>query len=315
MKKITLFILTAIAAISFAACGGPAANSGANNANATNANAAAKPAAAAPTKEALMGIENKAWEAWKAKDVKFFEEMLADNTISLGEKGREDKAAIVKSIADPTCDVKSFSLSEDQMTALGADAALITYKATQDGKCGGKALPGTVWAASVFVRSGDAWKAAYHNEIPVADPKAAPAKPAPAKPAAETKPAADAKPADAATEALLTIEKKAWDAWKARDIKGVDGVYTKDFSIIDDSGRHDYAGTMKLWFESKCEVKSYSLSDAASTSVTKDMSIITYKAAASGTCDGQPLGSIWATTVYVKEGESWKGAFYFSSPA
>ena len=38
--------------------------------------------------------------------------------------------------------------------------------------------PGHSWAASVYVRDGDQWKAAFHAEAPIVDPKAAPAKPA-----------------------------------------------------------------------------------------------------------------------------------------
>ena len=311
MKRITLFILTAVAAITFAACGGTADNKPANAANANTA----KPAAAAPTKEALVALEKTAFEAWQKKDGKFFEGFLTAGFVSFDEKGRIDKAGEIKRISENKCEVKSFSLSDEQMTALGTDAVLLTLKATTDNTCDGKKQPSPSWSATVFVRTGDAWKAAYHNEIPVADPKAAPAKPAPAKPAAETKPVTDAKPADAATEALMAIEKKGWEAWKNRDAKAIEGILAKDLSIIDSGSRYDYAGTMKLWFESKCEIKSYSLSDAASVPLAKDVSILTFKGAASGTCEGQPLGTMWATSIYVKDGESWKLAFVFNAPA
>lgn len=313
MRKIMFFVMAAISAAIFIGCGTSADNKpAANTANAANSNAnTSKPAAAAPTKEALMDIEKKVWEAWKAKDTKFFDEVLTDNTIGPDEKGRMDKAGILKLIADPSCDVRSFSFSEDQMTALGSDAALVTYKATQDVKCGGKALPGMNWAATVFVRSGDKWKAAYHNEIAAADPKAPQAKPAKA---ADAKPATDSKPADAATDALLAVEKKGWEAWKARDQKAFESIAAKDLSIIDSGTRYDYAGTMKLWFEAKCDVKSYSLSDAAGTSFTKDMSILTFKSSATGTCEGQPLIPARNTSVYVKDGDNWKLAFSVARP-
>jgi len=81
MKKITSILIAALAAISFAACGGAADNKPANsNANATNANAA-KPVAAAPTKEALLDMEKKANEAWTKGDTAHFEGMLSDKFI------------------------------------------------------------------------------------------------------------------------------------------------------------------------------------------------------------------------------------------
>lgn len=316
MKRISSIVLTLTAAAFFAACGAPAGNNApaANNANAANASNAnsAKPVAAAPTKEALMTLEKSGWEAWKNKDAKFWDSFLSDKYIGFDAKGRTDKATAIKSLTDPKTTVKSYSLSDEQMTLLGPDAALLTFKGTQDYTTDGKPGPSPTWSASVYVRDGDKWKAAYYNEMLAADPKAPPAKPA--KPAATAKPAADVKPADAATEALLTVEKKGWEFWKNRDAKGIEPMLAKDLSIIDSGSRYDYAATMKLWFESKCDIKSYSLSDAASTSFTKEMSILTFKASASGTCDGQALGSTWSTSIYVKDGETWKLAFASNTP-
>jgi hypothetical protein len=312
MKNLTLLVLVAVLTM-LTACGSPAGNAPANSANSANANSS-KPVAAAPTKDAIMAIETKAWEAWKAHDGKYFEDMLTDNTIGMDEKGRTDKAAIVKLIADPGCVVKSYSLSDDQMTALGPDAALITYKAAQDVECGGHAVPAVIWAASVFIRSGDKWKAAYHNEMTVPDPKAEPAKPSVSKPATEAKPQTDTKPADAATDALLAVEKKGWEAWKARDPKAIEGILSKDLLVLDGGARYDYAGTMKLWFETKCDIKSYSLTQPSSVAFTKDMSILIFKTATDGTCEGQKIQSAWDSSIYVKDGENWKLTFGMANP-
>jgi ketosteroid isomerase-like protein len=311
MKRFNLIILSFAAAVLLSACQSPAGNSANGNSNTSNTNAA-KPMAVAPTKDALITLEKKGWEAWKNKDSKTFNELLSDKYIGFNAAGRIDKATSLKSLVDPKVVVKSYSLSDDQMTMLGPDAALLTFKAAQDfTMADGKPGPKEVWSASIYVREGDQWRSAYYNEMPVADPKAKPAAP---KPAAATKPAAESKPLDAATEALLVLEKKGWEAWKARDAKGVEGLYTKDFAVLDSGQRFDAAGAMKLWFESKCEVKSYALSDAASTAFTKDMSILTYKGSSVGTCDGNPLGTIWATAVYVKDGENWKMALTFNAP-
>ena len=314
MTEIKYFVLTAAAAFVFTACGAPAGNAPANNANA--ANTTAKTVAAAPTKEALMATENKAWGSWKAKDGKFFEDYLTDNAIGMGSSGRSDKAAIVKRISDPTCEVNDFSLTEEQMTPLGADAALLTYKATQDAKCGGNALPSTVRAATVLVRSGDKWKAAFHAEAAVVDPKAAPAKPADTKEAPkkdEVKPAAP----DALTDALVPAEKAVWEAWKDHDGKKIEELTAKDISFINIFGTYfaTKADALKDWTSPGCDVKSVSVTEAVGTMLSPTVGILTFKGGADGTCFGQKVGPIWGTSVYVKDGDAWKWTFGINLPA
>jgi len=100
------------------------------------------------------------------------------------------------------CEIKSYSLSDEQMSSLGNDAELITYKTTVDGTCGGQKVPANSWAASVYVRDGDQWKGVFHAESPVVDPTAAAARPLANK---EAPKAHEAKPADrdAGTDAIL----------------------------------------------------------------------------------------------------------------
>ena len=314
MTKIKYFVLTVAAALVFTACGAPAGNAPANNANA--ANTAAKTAPAAPTKEALMATENKAWGSWKAKDGKFFEDYLTDNAIGMGSNGRSDKAAIVKRISDPTCDVNDFSFSEEQMTLLGADAALLTYKATQDAKCGGEALPAAVRAATVLVQSGDKWKAAFHAEAAIVDPKAAPAKPADKKEAPKKYEVESAAP-DAGTDAMLTAEKAVWEAWRAHDAKKLEDLTAKDISFINIFGTFfaTKADAIKDWSATGCQVKSVSVTDSAGTMLSPSVGILTFKGGADGTCYGQKVGPIWGTSIYVKDGDAWKWTFGINLPA
>lgn len=46
------------------------------------------------------------------------------------------------------------------------DVALLTYRATQDGSCGGQALPGALVVSSVYVRRGGSWMNAAYHETP-----------------------------------------------------------------------------------------------------------------------------------------------------
>lgn len=315
MKRTFLMILIFVVADLFAACGSaPVQNKpAATNSNATNANIVSKPVAAAPSKDDLIANEKKAWTSWKAKDVKYFEDYLTDNAIGMGSKGRSNKAAIVTRISDPTCVVNDFSFSEEQMTPLGTDAALLTYKATQDAKCGGKPLPAAVWAATVLVRSGDKWKAAYHNEVAIIDPKKAQTHANDQKDAAEKPEYIAAKYAapDDATEAMLAVEKMVWEAWKDHDGKKIDELTTKEISFINIFGTHfaNKADALKDWTSPGCQVQSVSVTDAAGTMLSSNVGILTFKGGADGTCFGQKVPPIWGTSIYVKDGETWKWTF------
>ena len=164
MIKVSLFAFVAFA---LAACQ-PAANTNTN----TNSNTNTAPKAAAPTADSLMALDSKAWDAYKAKDGAFFNNFLADNFVGFDNGKHMTKAEVVKEISENKCEVKSHSLSDPKLTMAGADAAVITYKATLDGTCEGKKIPSPLTVASVFVRSGDTWKAAYHNDVMAMEPKA-----------------------------------------------------------------------------------------------------------------------------------------------
>lgn len=303
------------AALLLSACVQTANNTAGNGANTSNTNSAAntaKPAAAAPTKEALMTLEKNAYEAWKSKSAGFWETFLTSNFVGYGAAGPLDRAAAIKEYSGADCDVKSYQLTDDSMMPLGKDAAVLVHKMTVDATCGGQKVPANAWAASVYVREGDAWKGAFHAEVPATDPNAPPAKAkAPAAPA--TKPA-EAAP-DALATALMAVETKAWEAWKNRDAKAGEEVMAKDFMSLSGSGPRNRADSLKGWTEPKCEGLAYSLSGAKAVSFGTDVALVTYHADEKGTCDGRPNPtSLWVASFDTKEGDAWKNAFYMEIP-
>jgi hypothetical protein len=313
MTSIKYFVLTVAAACLFTACPAPDANTSANQEN-TNANAnTAESTAEAPTKDALVTLEKSAYDAWKNKDAKFWEDFLADKFVGYGQTGKLDKASAMKEYAGAECDVKSFEFSGESMTPLGNDAAFITYKVSVDGTCAGQKLPASSWAVGAYVRENGKWKGAFHAETPVPDPKAAAPAAAPAK-AAESKEEA-AKP-DAATEALFSIEKKAWEDWKAGNAKGLDEWAGKNLVTLSAAeGWTDRAASLKRWAEDKCEIKSMSITDPASVSFGADYALLTFTSSLDGTCNGQPLGKEWGATIFAKEDGAWKAVMEMGTPA
>jgi ketosteroid isomerase-like protein len=296
------------AALVFTACAG--------SVPANAANTAEKAAPAAVTKDALVTLEKSAYEAWKSKDAKFWDTFLSDKFVGYGSSGRLDKASATQQYTGVDCEIKRYALSDEQIQPLSNDAALITHKTTVDGTCNGQKVPVSSWVATVYVRDGDRWKAAFHAEAPVVDPKAAPAKPVDVK---ETPKKHEAKPADrdAGTEALLAVEKNVWEAWRRHDAKTIGDLTARDISFINIFGTYlaTKADALKDWSGTYCDVKSVSITDAMGTMLSPTVGILTFKAIADGTCYGQKVGPVWGTSVYVKHGDVWKWAFGINLPA
>lgn len=308
MAKIQYFAATLV----FTACAG---NIPANHANA--ANTVGKATSAAHTGDVLVALEKSAYEAWKSKDAAFWGTFLSDKFVGWGPSGRLDKTSATKQYTGADCEIKSYDLDYYRAHPYGSDAELLTHKATVDGTCDGQKLPVSSWVATVYVRDGDRWKAAFHAEAPIVDPKAAAANPVDAK---ETPQVDGAGPVDrdADTDGLLAIEKTLWEAWRTHDGRKMGALIgSDDISFINIFGTFigTKASALKDWSKPYCDVKSVSLSDAAGTMLTPTVGILTFKAAADGTCYGQKIGPIWGTSVYMKRGDVWKWMFGINLPA
>lgn len=272
--------------------------------------------AAEPTKVALVWLEKSAYEAWKSKDVKFWDSYLSDNFVGWGSSGRLDKALATKEYSGADCEIKSYALSDEQMTPLGQNSALITHKITVNGRCGGQQIPPGSWAAGVYIRDGNRSKAAFHTEAPIVDPTALHVNPAGEDATSQehqTKPIAP----DAHTDALLVLEKAVWEAWKDHDAEKLDGLTADNMQFINIFGIHlaTKAAALKNWSGEGCDVKSVGLTDAAATMLSPTVGILTFHASADGTCFGQKVGPVWGSSVYVKHGNAWKWTFGINVPA
>jgi ketosteroid isomerase-like protein len=249
---------------------------------------------------ALLKLEQSAYEAWKSKDAKFWDRFLSDKFVGWGSSGRLDKASATKEYTGADCEIKSYALSEEHMSPLGRDAALLTHEVTVNGTCGGKETPTDSWAAGVYVRDGGKWKGAFHAEAPVIDPKAAAVNPADQE---DARGKANAKPTnrDARTDAMLAVERAVWEAWREHDAKKIAGLTARDISFINIFGVYlaSKADALKNWSGTGCEVKSVGVTDAAGTMLSPPVGILTFRATADGTCYGQKVGPIWGTSVYV----------------
>lgn len=271
---------------------------------------------AGPDRAVLLSLERNAYEAWKSRDAKFWETFLSDRFVGWGSSGRLDRASAAKEYTGADCNVKNYAISDAEMSPLGPDAAVITHKTTVIGTCGGKELPRGSWVASVYVRDGHGWKAVFHAEAAIVDPAAPPAKPVGEKAVSgQTQTATAAR--DAHTRALLLREKAVWDAWKDRDAKRIDGLIATHVQFINIFGTHlaTKAEALKNWSGQGCDVTAVRLTDARATMLSPAVGILTFHASADGTCFGQKVGPIWGSSIYVRDGATWKWTFGINLPS
>jgi len=312
----------AIAALFLAACVAATDNPSAQTAKIE----VAKPFADPPTASALLALERQANEAYFKGDAAVFEGLLSDRFVMLGPDGaRMDKAATTRVIAGVRCDVKDgWTLDEARLSTIDANTYVLSYRGTFDGTCTSEGkttkAPSPVRAATVWVRNGEKWLAAFHGENPIFDPRTA--KRPPAEPAArEEAPKKDeratlgsgpaASPADPSIDVMVAIEASVWEAWKRRDAKVLEELTARDLAFVDIFGNvtSGKAETIKFWTAHQCDVRSVRVADGKGTFPSAAVGILTFKGILEGTCGGQRFPLIHGTSVDTRDGSSWKLAF------
>lgn len=280
-----------------------------------------KPAAVAETTDTLLALENQANAAYLRSDSKFFDAMLSEKFVMRAGGRQLDKTAVVKLIAGNKCNVKDWKIEDPQMARIDADTYVLSYRGAFDGSCTGPdgtlKIPSPIRAATVWIRAGGTWRAAFHGQDPIFDAKNLPL-PAKAEGKKETKKDDDAVPipniaADPSTAAMMAVEKSVWEAWKAKDGKKLEELTTADLSFQNIFGAYfaNKADTLKNWTSAYCNIKSVGVADGAGTMLSSNVGILNRTGTVGGTCDGQnlPPVPIYGTSVYVREGDSWKLAF------
>ncbi len=316
MKATGITISLFLAVLIFAAFGTPPNDTRANpSANAT------KSAPAAPTVDVLLALDRQATKGYLQGDAKLFEVMLSDQ-FQMREGGRAlDKAAAIRMIAGNRCDVKDWQLEDPRMAQIDADTYVVSYQGSFAGSCSGpdrKSVPirSPVRAATVWARSGDRWLAVFHGENLIVDPRQPPPASKMGKKDGRGSVGADAaasRPPDPITSALLAAEKNVWEAWRVKDAKRLEDLTAKDLSFQNIFGVFfsNKAETLKDWTGTNCDIQSVSVTDGAGRSLSPTLGMLTHKGTAEGTCAGQKLDAVpvYGTSIYVKDGDSWKLAF------
>jgi hypothetical protein len=77
----------------------------------------------------------------------------------------------------------------------------------------------------------------------------------------------------------------------------------------------NWKNRLKAWSEPKCTGIGYTFVEPMGVELAPDSAVVTYKSNDQGTCDGKAVTpTLWIASFDVKEGETWKNAFYLEVP-
>jgi hypothetical protein len=115
--------------------------------------------------EGLIALEREGWNALSSgAGGAYYREHLTDDALMafpFGVLGREATIAAIES-APPW---ETFEIRNPRVVALGAGAGIVVYEVTAQ-RAGQE--PYTAVISSTFVRDGDGWKLAFHQQSPAA---------------------------------------------------------------------------------------------------------------------------------------------------
>ena len=136
---------------------------------------------------------------------------------------------------------------------------------------------------------------------------------------ASPSPAATAKPKPRMSKAALLKKLSAnetalWNAWKNKDAKPFQMWLAADGVMIGDQGIGTKKDVTDMMANMPCEVKSFTLSDWKLAMVDANAAVITYKGVANGTCGGQAIPTVCASSLWVNRKGKWVAFSHQETP-
>jgi uncharacterized protein (TIGR02246 family) len=130
------------------------------------------------------------------------------------------------------------------------------------------------------------------------------------KPADSSQAMSKMKGKESLQEAITAMERRAWEAVKARDAKAFSDLFAADGTMADAGGinsRDTFLQTL-----SDLIISEYSLSDIKVMMIDKDSALITYKADVKGSFKGQafPPNPNYVSSIWTKRGGKWMAVYH-----
>lgn len=112
--------------------------------------------------KALIANERKIADALMKKDKTAFTALVPGDSWTIDGNGLM-KASEMAAGLDQLV-IKSYTISDEKVSWVDANTAILTYKWTGSGSFAGQPFPSPVWASTVWTKKGDKWVAAFHQE-------------------------------------------------------------------------------------------------------------------------------------------------------
>src|SRR6476646_1131901 len=120
-------------------------------------------ALAAPDKDTMLAKEKSAWQAFKDKKADDFKKVVSSDMVAVYSDGIMNMQAEMDAMRKTT--MKSFDLSDFNVSATDDNTVIVTYKSKVESSMGGKDSSGTYNCASVWVMKNGEWKAVFHTDM------------------------------------------------------------------------------------------------------------------------------------------------------
>ena len=117
-------------------------------------------------KSILLSLKEKALEATKNADGKFYENYLDDDAIAIVPLGVFDKKAIVEQMGSTNSQFKSSKIS-DTKAIVTPESGIVTYRATfsKPGKANHE-----IFVTTIYSKINGNWKGVFYQQTPIVAP-------------------------------------------------------------------------------------------------------------------------------------------------
>jgi hypothetical protein len=104
----------------------------------------------------ILAHEKARARAWKEKNSRALEVLLAPDFIEINMLGRFSKKEIFASLL-PSLTLHEFIISDPKLIVASPDAAILTYRCIEDLTAGGKRITGTFHVAAHYAKRENKW--------------------------------------------------------------------------------------------------------------------------------------------------------------
>jgi len=133
---------------------------------------------------------------------------------------------------------------------------------------------------------------------------------------APPRPAPGRAPSGPVRDTIIAIERQAWEAWKRKDASFFRTTLLPDAAYVSATGVSTREEIARQIETDTCKVGGYVLRNEEVHSLSADVALLTVRAMSDVTCGDQSIHSdAWSSTVYVRDGDSWKVSFHQETDA